>query len=587
MTDDRSRHSSFTPGSAPVSRRVVLHAGLGAAALGLLRLGGLGATAAFGTPPPHPALSTTRPRVPRGHPILELPSRLESIEVDGIPFAQGWTGDAFADGVLPFHSCENCFPGGSPPEPQETVDVAIIGGGLSGLATAHALRDRSIALFELRDRMGGTAMGERWRGTACSLGSAYFIVPDKGSELESLYHELGVWPDARVSPGDMTAEIDGAVVGDLLEWSGFTDEERVLVRQYAAIVQEFAGDLYPEIPLPRDGDNRWILELDRTTLKFDIEKRLGAPLPPRLAAGIQAYCYSSFGAGYDRISAAAGWNFIAAEEFGRIVLPGGNASLATALWRSIAAGESQRERPALRPGDMAVDVRLEGEHVRVSWRNAGGYSSLLARHVVLANSKFIAKWMLPQLESLDAAKTDAMNQVGTHAYVVVNLLLDRKLANRFYDLFLLDGAKFPMDEAEAESAVKVMDVIDGRFGASGESDSTILTLYWPLPWPSGRFTLVVEDSWQTYAKQLVPQLRSILSLLRIPESSVHQVRMSRWGHAMPTARPNAIADGVCELLRRPVADRIWFVNQDNWMLPAVETCLLEALHYAAAIRARL
>lgn len=577
----------MTPTSSTiVSRRAVLHAGLGAAAIGLLRLGGMRTTIA-GAAPCHPPLTTTRLRVMRGHPVLELPFQMPSIDVDGIPFAARWTGDSFADGVFPFHSCENCFPGGAPPEPTEMVEVAIIGGGLSGLATAHALRDRSIALFELRDRMGGTSMGERWRGTTCSLGSAYFIVPDEGSELDRLYQELGVWPGATVAPGELTAEIDGTVVGDLLEWSGFTEEERVLVRRYAEIVQFFARKSYPEIPLPRDGDSTWIRELDQNSLKYDLDKRLGAPLPPRLASAIQAYCYSSFGASWETISAAAGWNFIAAEEYGRIVLSGGNAGLASALWTSIATGEPHRVRPALRPRCQVVDVRLESGEVRVSWRHADGYSSLRARHVVFANSKFIAKWMLPQLKTLDAEKAEAVHQIWTQAYVVVNVLLDRRMAARFYDLFLLDGGKFPMDELAAESAVKVMDVIDGGFGDSTDHDSAIVTLYWPLPWPTGRATLIEEDSWLTYATKLVPQLKALLALIGVPQSSIHQVRMTRWGHALPIAKPSAIANGTCELLRRPIADRIWFVNQDNWMLPAVETCLQEAVHYSAQIRERL
>jgi len=522
-----------------------------------------------------------------GYPLLKLPDHGASIEVDGLPFSSGWTGDSFDPSAIPFHACENCFPSGEPPPPSETVEVAIIGGGLSGLATAYALRDRSIALLELRDRMGGVSMGERWNQVECSLGSAYFIVPDEGSELETLYRELGVWPGARVAPGELTAEIDGAVVGDLLEWTGFTEDERAIVHKYAALVRHFATEAYPEIPLPPGEKAQPVLDLDHNSLKLDLEARLGGPLPARLAAAIQAYCYSSFGAGWQSVSAAAGWNFVAAEEFGRIVLPGGNAGLAAALWRAIAAGEQGRPRPALRPAHRAVDVRLDGDHVLVTRRRGDHFESIRARHAVLANSKFIGKYMIHELETLDAEKRDAMDQVATHAYVVVNVLLRSPADRRFYDLFLLDGKEFPMDELAAESEVRVMDVIDAGFGDEPTPGHSILTLYWPLPWPTGRASLIVDESWFVYAKKLVPQLRKILRLLDIDPGSVEQVRMSRWAHSMPIATTGAMVEGICERLRRPIADRIWFVNQDNWLLPAVETCLLEALHFAAKIRERL
>ena len=56
---------------------------------------------------------------------------------------------------------------------------------------------------------------------------------------------------------------------------------------------------------------------------------------------------------------------------------------------------------------------------------------------------------------------------------------------------------------------------------------------------------------------------------------------------MPYARPGQIADGIAERVRSPIDDRIWFVGQDNWLLPAVETCLEEAFTFGDAIEARL
>lgn len=63
--------------------------------------------------------------------------------------------------------------------------------------------------------------------------------------------------------------------------------------------------------------------------------------------------------------------------------------------------------------------------------------------------------------------------------------------------------------------------------------------------------------------------------------------MTRWGHAMPIAKPSFIADGTPQELLRPFDERVDFANQDNWALPAVENSLLDARWVADEIRERL
>ncbi len=56
---------------------------------------------------------------------------------------------------------------------------------------------------------------------------------------------------------------------------------------------------------------------------------------------------------------------------------------------------------------------------------------------------------------------------------------------------------------------------------------------------------------------------------------------------MPLAAVGLLADGVPEKLRQPFQGRVFFVEQDNWALPAIETALGEAAHFAPQIRAAL
>jgi len=518
-----------------------------------------------------------------------------SVMVKGMPFAPGFTGDAFPDGVIPFHSGESVFPGGVPPEPTEVVDVAIAGGGLSGLSTAYLLRHRRPVVFELHDRFGGVSRGEEWAGTRYSLGGAYFITPDKGTFLDAFYRELGLDEHYRLSDGDDPVELNGEVLEQFFAGVGVPKGDVPAFLEYAAIVKYYAEESYPDIPLDPKKDNAWILALDTISLKDDLAARMKSPMPELLASAIQAYCFSSFDLSWDRLSAASGWNFIAAEEFGRWVLPGGNAWLVQTLWERLTGlycrgDEKMGPTPErLRPGWRVVDVR-PGEKglVQVTSRGPGGaLRSLLARTVVMACSKHICKYILHDLESVDPERMQSMHAVGTHPYLVANVLLDAPIERDFYDLFLLGDGSLPLSHERTTGNVPVVDALNGHFARVDPLDRSVLTLYWPLPYSTAMFGLIADTAWQDWAGALVAQIQRILDVFKVPASAVRQVRMTRWGHAMPLARADFIAGGHPDRLRAPYLGRVYFVNQDNWSLPAVETCLLEAQTFAAEIDAAL
>jgi len=441
------------PPSDP-SRRTVLRGGLAALAglTGLRALERVASTA--------PLLAPTAPATagPSVDPILRLASLGPSELVGGLPFAPRWFGDGFPANAIPFHGCENCL---SFPDPQESVDVAVVGGGLSGLASAYLLRHRAPVVFELRPRLGGQAMGEAHGGRSWSLASAYFMQPDKGSDLDALYTALGLHRHWRLDGGEFGFEYDGAIGSDLLGPDATAGDILALDR-YRAAVSVFANESYPELPF--DGEpNRLIRELDARSFAEDLQLRCGA-LPPRLRYLLQAYCASSLGVGMDELNAAAAWNFVAAEEFGRMVMPAGNAGLARALWSHARAGGAR-----FRCGATVAEITPTRGGSILAWRDADGTPrSTFARQVIMANAKHIARHMLPWLSDAEPAKHEAMLQVPTAAYVVANVLLSRPLERPFYDAYLQGSAGFPMDANAFESARPITDAVNANFAHSTE-----------------------------------------------------------------------------------------------------------------------
>lgn len=82
--------------------------------------------------------------------------------------------------------------------PPAMPDVAIVGGGVCGLALAHSLQARHVdwALFEARDRLGGRVLTQTSQsGLALDLGPSWFW-PDTQPSMARLVEDLDlVWVD--------------------------------------------------------------------------------------------------------------------------------------------------------------------------------------------------------------------------------------------------------------------------------------------------------------------------------------------------------------------------------------------------------
>ena len=571
------------------TRREIIKGGLGLFAMGLAG----DALAGMGKPlrVQDLALKASRPLAPTA---FDPKPRM----IGGFPVRSWFEGDDFNDGLnIPFHAQENVFPGGEPPAPIETVDVAVVGGGISGLSTAHLLRDFNPVVFELHDRFGGNAQGGTIEGAEYTLGSAYVITPDPGGYLDNIYRNIGLHEVVRTDTDAAPVEINGKINPDIWAGMGVPPEDLPAYEAYRALVMRMANQDYPDVPFPE----QWMRDLDRMPFKRHIEKEVGLPIPAPLAAAIQAYCYSSFAGGWEEISAASGWNFLAAEEFGRWIFPGGNAWMADAFWQRIRRTDETDpgHAPHLRPGCRVVDVRVhdsadpKSASTQVTWKTPEGeFRSLMARRVVMAIPKHVCRYVIKDFETLDPEKYNA-SHLTTRSYVLANVVLDREIPREFYDIFLLGNPEtFPSNAGEAGSFWRFTDVLDGSY-APGPSQPglpsrpSILSLFWPLPYDTGRFDLVLDEPIESFGQALAVQLRETLPLVGLPESAVREVRFTRWGHALPLATPGYIADGAPEQHLRPFQGSVSFVHQDNWALPAVENSIFDAANAAGAIAADL
>lgn len=470
------------------------------------------------------------------------------------------------------------------PAVKERVPLVVIGGGIAGLFSAYLLRDHKPVVLEQAPRFGGNAKGQSWHGIDYSIGAAYFIEPEEDSEIANVLKELGVDKFWKIKSEEDPVAINGKIFKEF--WSGETaGNDPVAKAQFAKLKEYFEkvneGEeiTYPDIPITDPEIVDYVNELDRETFKEHLERIAGGPLVEHIETAIEQYCWSSLGASSTTTSAAGGLNFYASEFSNIVICPGGNAAIAERVLERL---QSSLPKGSLRADALVYDVKVVEDGVLVSYQDGGGNPQVIhAKSVVMACPKFVVNKVLSDIEPERSA---AIGKLKYNAYLTANVCIKGGGAAPFYDLYMLGDGKIDTANVRASAETKrVTDVIYANY-AQGSAGSTVLTLYRALPYEGVRAELLAPTSYERYRQEFEAQIReSILPLLKIPNENVVDMRLARWGHPIPVNAPGLIADGVVDTLRKPFKDRIFFVEQDNWALPAFETSLTEAQIWAPEV----
>ncbi|HLL22531.1 MAG TPA: FAD-dependent oxidoreductase, partial [Kofleriaceae bacterium] len=295
------------------------------------------------------------------------------------------------------------------------VGVAIVGGGVAGLAAAWELRRRGVTdvtIFELDDVSGGTARGGASTVTGYPWGAHYIVAPQADQpDLIALMRELGAIERMRA---DGTPVIDEALRCRELEERVFyrgrwyeglylaaganADDRRQHARFDAEVLawsrfRDHLGKRAFSLPVSQASALADITALDRESFGVWLDRK--GYTSERLRWLCDYACRDDYGLLAKDTSAWAGLFYFASRRGAGasyqsvVTWPDGNGTLVRHLGRGA----------RVETGVAVVQANVDGTLVCVGKRGAFG---VRARHVVLAVPGYVADRLVPDRPKVSA-----------------------------------------------------------------------------------------------------------------------------------------------------------------------------------------
>jgi NAD(P)-binding Rossmann-like domain len=475
---------------------------------------------------------------------------------------------------------------GGLPAPSEKTDVVVIGGGISGLLATYFLRNHKPILLERAPRFGGNSQAESWRGVDYPLGASYISPPEKGSAIDRFLKEIKVADKVRIYKNDDPIFIDGKRYDDY--WKNGTTpgnkHQFVKIKQFLAdVCNEKNGQIYPDIPA--DEKKRKAFDaLDSMTMKECLTKVLGEPLHPHVEHFIEYYFWSSAAGSASELSAASGLNFLAADAIlGVAITPGGNGAIAE---HTLKALTGKVPRSHLRPSSFVFDVRVVSNGVNVSYvDHSDKVATLQARLAVMCCPKFVAAKILRDIEP---ERAEAIKKLKYRSYLVANVMVEQYLKDFFYDIYFMKDAAMKESNSEKKALSQMATDVTYASIPHPNPSRVVLTAYRPMPFEGAREQIYSSTAYAKYRAEFEKQIFSdFLPKLGVEKTNVVDLRITCWGHPLPLAERGLAAGKVVDVIRKPFKDRVYFIEQDNWMTPACEVAFGEARHWTQVIHRQL
>ncbi len=410
------------------------------------------------------------------------------------------------------------------PKPDEEQELVIVGGGLSGLITAHRLADTNSVILEKEPQLGGNSRRHQANGIYYPLGA----VTSQGAEapFTSYFNELEV-PFQKVDGPEIAYFVKGQRILDPFGVGANSLPFNAAVKQqFADLKAHMEIYLDPErgINFPRANNPKEIRELDKITLYQYYQKK---SFKPELVQFLDHLLSTRIGCDGEFVSAWMGLYILSRAVSEVYTLPGGHGAISEIVTNKLMA----RDNHDLRAGFTTLRVENQkDDSVWVSGIDADGkLKTISSRAAVVALPKFYASRIIPDLHKDRLA---LINKYQYNAYLVAQVELSRVISDSFETI----------NDGLFSRIMLRPDWLPNNRNAEGKSH---LTVYVPFSGRMGRRNLYGSDAKQ-YAEQIVKDIDTVFPN---GASAVEKITLHRWGH--PMIQPTPGIDAEMERLIEP------------------------------------
>jgi len=475
-----------------------------------------------------------------------------------------------------------------PADNWQTVNTAIVGGGVAGLTAAWKFRRANFndfVVLELEKVAGGTARSGQGEAVGYPWGAHYLPVPfHENAELISFLDEMSLI-EGRGRDGELIIGeqylcrepeerlfFKGRWYEGLYANVGATDDDK---QQYNAFQKQIdywvnwrdaVGKRAFVVPVGMCSTDAEVTGLDK--ISFAEWLRQNGFNSERLIWYCDYACRDDYGSKLDQTSAWAGLFYfcsrvrksgVDSQPF--ITFPEGNGRFVNHFYETV--------KENVRPGQVVVSVVPQQSGVDVMCLDNGQLRGLHCENVIYAAPIFTAPFVIRGLRE-DALF--AANEFQHNAWWVANLFLKDRPKPRFAKDFPLawDNVFYDSPSLGYVTATHQKEIDYGP---------TILTYYYPMCREESGRTKLFNYNWHDLADVCLTDMsRAHPDIYNL----VSRIDIMRWGHAMISPRPNFLWGGEREKAMKPYRN-IHFAHTDLSGVALFEEAFYHGLRAAGEV----
>ena len=454
-----------------------------------------------------------------------------------------------------------------PADNWQTINTAIIGGGIAGLTAAWKLKRENFndfVLLELEKEVGGTARSGKGEPVPYPWGAHYLPVPfQENGDLITFLDEMDLF-DGRGSDGELVVKeqylcrepeerlfFKGRWYEGLYANVGATDEDK---RQYGEFQKQIdrwigwrdsSGKRAFVVPTGMGSTDAEVTALDK--ISFAEWLRQNGFNSERLIWYCDYVCRDDYGSKLEQTSAWAGLFYFCSrarkagvESQPFITFPEGNGRFVNHFYDAV--------KDNIRSSQVAVSVMPKTGGVDVICLDNGTPRGFHCDHVIYAAPMFTTPYVIKTFR--DDAPFSA-NEFQHNAWWVANLFLKDRPKPRF-------AKDFPLSWDNVFYDSPSLGYVTATHQNEIDYGPTILTYYYPMCAEENGRTKLFNYDWRSLADVCLTDMsRAHPDIYDL----VSRVDIMRWGHAMVSPRSGFVWGGEREKAMKPYRN-IHFAHTD-------------------------